>query len=622
MVVIGMTCRPRDTGWIKARVLAFARLKVSAAALLVLATSLLATAPAQAAPGDLDASFSGDGKQTTDFAGGEAASDVALQADGKIVAVGSAGDGFAVARYNADGALDIGFSGDGRDTIGFAADSAEARGVVIQADGRIVVVGSTASYEGDALGPGNFALARYNPDGTLDATFSGDGQQTTDFGGDEHASSVALQADGKIVVVGGADWDFALARYNADGSLDTTFSGDGKHTTDFGGSEDAGGVALQNDGRIVAVGRDGGWDFAVARYMPEGTLDASFSGDGRQTTDFGSGGDYARAVALQADGAIVAVGRTISGFGFDFALARYSSDGSLDATFSGDGKQTTDFGGYEAASDVALQPDGKIVLVGGNERDFALTRYEPDGSLDTSFGKRTTDFGSSTDGAAGLALQADGKILAVGKTGDGSANVVGGGFALARYEGGSGTAEPATPPTNLSAPGISGSPIEGQALTATAGAWSSGTPIALEYQWRRCDSTGGNCVDIAAAALATYTLTAADVGHAVRVRETATNAYGIGSADSPTTGVVAARPGAIVGTVRNARTGVAIAGAVVNCGTGHSAATTGSGAYTITSVAPGSYRCAASANRYRPATKRVTVASGQTTTADFRLTRR
>jgi uncharacterized delta-60 repeat protein len=371
--------------------------------------------------GTLDPSFSGDGRQTTDFGDFDQANGVALQANGKIVAVGRGGttDDFTVARYNPNGSLDTSFSSDGKQTTDFG-DFDQANGVALQGDGKIVAVGIASTAN-------DFALARYNPNGTLDPSFSGDGKQTTDFGGFAQANGVALQADSKIVAVGfgGASAvDFALARYNPNGTLDTSFSGDGKQTTNSPGDEEATGVALQTDGKIVAVGHAGGNatdDFALARYNPDGSLDTSFSGDGRQTTDFFGSFDQANAAALQSDGKIVVVGRA-GGGGFVFALARYNPNGTLDTSFSGDGKQTTDFGGAGVgANAVALQANGKIVVVGdfqtGSGGDFALARYNPNGTLDTSFsgdGKQTTDFGEITDRANGIALQADGKIVAVG----------------------------------------------------------------------------------------------------------------------------------------------------------------------------------------------------------------
>ena len=588
---------------------------------------------------------------------------MAIQADGKIVAVGGDGEprrstgDFALARYNPNGSLDTSFSGDGKQTTDFGDVDAGERG---GAPGRR----QDRRGRRTAARRRDFALARYNPNGSLDTSFSGDGKQTTDFGGFDGANGVALQGDGKIVAVGAAAAprdDFALARYNPNGSLDTSFSGDGKQTTDFGGVDGASGVALQGDGKIVAVGaragvaattsrspattrtarstraspatasrrptsgastgrtgwrsratarssrsaapatsatpatsrspattrtarstraspatasrrptsgastRRTGWrsrrtarssrsaqaaaprDFALARYNPNGSLDPSFSGDGKQTTDFG-GIDEANGVALQADGKIVAVGdaaaaptttsrspattrtarstraspatasrrptsgaatrragwrsrrdgkivavgcgaaaprrlrarplqpqrlarhellrrrqaddrlrrrlrrgerggapgrrqdrrgrlRGASGAGDDFALARYNPNGSLDTSFSGDGKQTTDFGGSDGATGWRSRRDGKIVAVGsggGHDGDFALARYNPNGSLDTSFsgdGKQTTDFGGH-DEANGVALQGDGKIVAVGG-GFGTASD----FALARYLG-------------------------------------------------------------------------------------------------------------------------------------------------------------------------------------------
>jgi uncharacterized delta-60 repeat protein len=214
--------------------------------------------------------------------------------------------------------------------------------------------------------------------GDLDLTFSGDGKQRTDFGfGDSRAAAIARQPDGKIVAVGADRGDLALARYNPNGSLDTSFSGDGKQTTDFGGCCDgANGVALQDDGKIVVVGGGG---FALARYNPNGSLDTSFSGDGKQTTSF-TAVDVANGVTIQGDGKIVAVGRA-GDFGVtDFALARYNPNGSLDTSFSGDGRQTTDFGGDDGANGVAIQGDGKIVAAGvgpgpNGTNDFALARY-------------------------------------------------------------------------------------------------------------------------------------------------------------------------------------------------------------------------------------------------------
>jgi uncharacterized delta-60 repeat protein len=218
------------------------------------------------------------------------------------------------------------------------------------------------------LAPAGIALAA---PGDLDPTFDTDGKLTTAIGTSaDNATALALQSDGKIVVAGssrnGSNDDFALARYTSDGSLDTTFSSDGKLTTAIGSSDDnATGVAVQSDGKIVVAGssRNGSNDdFALVRYTSTGSLDTTFSGDGKLTTAIGSSDDQALALALQSDGKIVVAGFSRSGFlnlNYDFALARYTSTGSLDTTFSSDGILTTAIGAsIDIATALALQSDG------------------------------------------------------------------------------------------------------------------------------------------------------------------------------------------------------------------------------------------------------------------------
>src|SRR5919106_25221 len=231
--------------------------------------------------------------------------------------------------------------------------------------------------------------------GDLDPTFDGDGKVTTDFIFNDAARGVAIQADGKIVAAGVAICDpcagpttihdFALARYNRDGSLDATFGEeDGKVTTDFfAGADEAFAVAMQADGKIVAGGAAAvsGVDFALARYNPDGSLDPTFDGDGKVTfLGFGPNHNRANAVAMQADGKIVAAGCTScsSGAG-NFALARLNTNGSRDTTFDGEGLVTTDFfGDQDRANGIALQADGKIVAAGfasaAFDETFALAR--------------------------------------------------------------------------------------------------------------------------------------------------------------------------------------------------------------------------------------------------------
>ncbi|HEX6131454.1 MAG TPA: delta-60 repeat domain-containing protein, partial [Actinomycetota bacterium] len=219
------------------------------------------------------------------------------------------------------GDLDPTFGG-GRVTTNLGSPDDGARSVVVQPDGRVVVVGDTRR----ARTGGDFAMIRYLTDGSLDPSFSGDGKRTTSFSPVyDAARDVALQPNGKIVVVGTAAMEtrFAVARYLPDGSLDPSFHGDGKRTLNLSPSyDDAWAVAIQPDRRIVVAGYTGWGNFALARFMPNGSLDPSFGGDGRVVTSFGPGWDWAYDVALQANGKIVAVGRTDLGNG-NFAVARY-----------------------------------------------------------------------------------------------------------------------------------------------------------------------------------------------------------------------------------------------------------------------------------------------------------
>ena len=397
------------------------------------------------AAGNLDPSFGSGGYATTRF-GEESpgARSVAIQSDGKIVVATSAvvtggdafafADAFALARFNSDGSLDNSFDGNGKLTTLFGTSDARANSVVLQPDGKIVVAGYASNGHGNI----GFALARYNSDGSLDTSFDGDGKLITEFGttfGYAFANSMALQPDGKIVLAGwvgrsvGIGSVFALARYNSDGSLDTSFDGDGTLITDGGTTYAfANSVALQADGKIVVAGDGSGAGFTLVRYNSDGSLDPLFDGDGILTTDLGTLGTEAKSVALQADGKIVVAGsgidsRSIDGIRIDnrrhFLLARYNSEGSLDATFDGTGRLLTDIGISDAfANSVVVQPDGKIVTAGnatsGSGFGFGFARYNSDGSLDTSFnhdGKLVSNVGS---GASSVALQADGKIVAAG----------------------------------------------------------------------------------------------------------------------------------------------------------------------------------------------------------------
>jgi uncharacterized delta-60 repeat protein len=421
------------------------------AAILIVYSAFIST-QAQTA-GSLDASFGAGGKVTTDFFGDfDRVFAAVIQPDGKILVGGNARNGmttdFALARYNPNGSLDTTFDADGKVTTNFDTGSDTIYALAIQPDGKIVAAGNAR------IGTtSNFALARYLPNGALDTTFDTDGRVNTDFQNDfDQIEAIALQPDGKIVAAGvasdasGGD-DFGLARYNPDGSLDTSFDGDGKVVTDFNLDTDAAlAVAIQADGKIVAGGKShiATDDFALARYLPNGALDTSFGIGGKVTTDFQGDTDEATAVLIQPDGKIIATGIAslfLNGTQIDFGLARYNPDGSLDTSFDGDGKASADFGGdFDEGFTAVLQPDGKIVVGGGarppnmgSTVNFGVARFNPNGTLDTTFdgdGKVLTPF-NGLDLVFGLALQTDGKIVAAGYTTGANTSD----FAVVRYLG-------------------------------------------------------------------------------------------------------------------------------------------------------------------------------------------
>ncbi|MET0752910.1 MAG: hypothetical protein ABWZ66_06035 [Pyrinomonadaceae bacterium] len=386
------------------------------------------------ANGSPDAAFGTNGYTSFDFSGfnRNSANAVALQADGKIVAAGNSGNFFtsiAVARLNTDGSLDMTFSGDGKVLTEFGKSSGIANDVAIQTDGKIVVAGHQGFFANQS-----FVTFRYMTDGALDTTFDSDGRVDTNFGTASYGQAVAIQADGKIVVAGltggsGID-DFALARYNADGSPDTSFDTDGILLTDFGAKsiDGANALVIQPDGGIVAAGygvatdrTDG--DFALARYTTTGALDTTFDADGKTTADIGSGRSAAQAVVVQPDGKIIAAGYSENGDETrDFALVRYTVSGGLDQTFGSGGKLVTDFRNDDAAYALALQPDGKIIAAGissiKGDEVFALARYTSEGALDTTFGEggKLRLLIGDFNGASSVAVQPDGNIIVAGYT--------------------------------------------------------------------------------------------------------------------------------------------------------------------------------------------------------------
>ena len=254
----------------------------------------------------------------------------------------------------------------------------------------------------------SLGLPAYAAPGDLDTTFSTDGKVTGTFDGSGISAvhDVAIQQDGKILVVGlttsgtSGTEDFGLARYNTDGSLDTSFDGDGRVTTDVSaGDTIAYSVAIQSNGKIIVAGlsetSSNNWDFALVRYASNGSLDTSFDSDGKVTTDFSGQNDTISEIQIQSDSKIVAAGyRSDSASYTSFALARYNADGSLDTSFDGDGKVTTDFGVGSWGYGLDIRSNGKIIVAGQaysgptGDTDFAVARYNSDGSLDAELQRR------------------------------------------------------------------------------------------------------------------------------------------------------------------------------------------------------------------------------------------
>jgi uncharacterized delta-60 repeat protein len=325
--------------------------------------------------------------------------------------------------------------------LGFGADA-----IAIDSNDRMVAAGQTRSAGGHEFLL-DFALARYKPNGSLDGSFGTGGKVSTDFGGVEGATSVAIDSQGRIVAVGQRDSGsryFTVARYKPNGSLDPSFSGDGWALTGFGMRAHPNSVAIDSHGRIVAAGitqyNSGHADFALARYKPDGTLDRSFSDDGKRTTDFG-GVDGGYSTTIDSGGRILVAGFRSDASGYDFALARYDSDGRLDGSFGTGGKVTTGYGPdtIDQAMSVAIDSQGRIVAAGVTQKtsfgqDTALARYEADGTLDPTFGsggKVRTNF-RRYDRAYSVAVDSRGRIVAAGTTLTSSG---GQDFTLARYIG-------------------------------------------------------------------------------------------------------------------------------------------------------------------------------------------
>ncbi len=411
---------------------------------LVFQLDILATYLAVLKAGDLDPSFGAKGIVTTDFNGNnDIANDVIIQSDGKVIAIGNEFSGIDLARYNIDGSLDSSFGKNGKvntSSLGVA-NSTTINSGIQQSDGKIVVGGSIDGFAGRSS---EFGLARYNTDGSLDTSFGSGGIVKSSVNRqNSFISSIIQQSDGKILAAGdsffrerfgpGSEDLVALARFNSDGSRDTSFGNGGELVTNINSSDSANTVIEQNGGKILVASKT-----ALIRYNNDGSLDKSFGSNG--TGISGNAPITINNATQQSDGKILTTGTT----GGDIGLARYNNDGSLDTSFGTDGKVSTDFnGGNDVGNSLVVQKDGKIVVAGGinasvlnKTGDFALARYNSDGSLDTTFGnngKIITDLNTGFETLTRIKLQSDGNIIAVGTSNQD--------FAVARYL----TADVATP---------------------------------------------------------------------------------------------------------------------------------------------------------------------------------
>ena len=419
--------------------------------------------------GTLDSTFGKGGKVITDAGGGnEQAVGAIVQADGSIVVLGESWPGikptFTFTRYDAKGKLDTGFGDDGKLVVsvtGSEYDYSSPRALIQQPDGKFIAVGTTIDFDAGHL---VFAALRYNPDGTPDEEFGDGGKAlvpidlTEGNQSEDEAEAVALAPDGKIVLVGPTGRyprSFATVRLNPDGSLDESFGDGGRVVTSFPNDAEAHAVAVQPDGKVLVGGYGSsdpkagmeGSDYTLVRYNSDGSLDEEFGEDGVVMTDFSDDRDYIEALTLLPDGKIVAAGPVYIDVTFcatdacaspGFGLAQYNPDGTLDESFGQDGKV-----GYRQGTDlnydVVRLSDGKLLTAGSidDNESFALMLLNPDGTKVESFGDEglvSTHFSDYKDYGQAMTVQPDGKVIVVGSAISAQEDMLDTDFAIARYK--------------------------------------------------------------------------------------------------------------------------------------------------------------------------------------------
>ena len=383
--------------------------------------ALFISSIAIAAPGDIDRTFGSNGILITPHGSVSEVGQSVVQSDGKFIVVGANAGDFYVARLSPNGVFDATFDLDGQATIAVSPRDDRASGVFIQSDGKILICGSTRSESSTW----DFAVVRLNSDGSLDTSFDSDGIKITAItSADDFADAVIAQPDGKIIVAGQSmtsQMNMIVVRYNTDGSPDMSFDGDGIATAQFQeGASTSADVRLQADGKIVVAGATAVGSifslnsFGVARFNSNGTLDSGFAGDGTAFIDVRNGAaqqNAAENLLIQPDGKIVVSGNTNSGFGAgnDFAVLRLNTNGTLDPTFGTGGKVITSIGpNDDFVKSLAIQADGKLLVGGegrtGSSSSFTLVRYKTNGSLDPLFGINGISFVRPISGGRILSL--------------------------------------------------------------------------------------------------------------------------------------------------------------------------------------------------------------------------
>jgi uncharacterized delta-60 repeat protein len=346
--------------------------------------------------GSLDQSFGSNGIVTTAIGNGnDYGNSMVIQNDGKIVVVGTNGVNFALVRYNSDGTLDKNFGNEGKVSTSIMPGNAICNSVALQSDGKLVVSGYNGIFPNYDI-----VLARYDSNGILDNTFGNGGLVITSIGNAPIISNgLVIQNDGKILLTGnfdnGSNADVLVLRYNSNGNLDSTFDSDGIVITSIGPANEIGrAIAIQGDGKIIVTGysytpKSFAYEFFVLRYNINGSLDISFDNDGILTTDIIKENDYGEDIIIQADDKIIIAGYSFTGF---LCLARYQSNGKYDDSFGNNGKVSIPFSSaYQNSYSAILQSDGKILVCGysklnGPNSDFAIARFTNLGKLDSSFG--------------------------------------------------------------------------------------------------------------------------------------------------------------------------------------------------------------------------------------------